>query len=306
MAAAIAKQGVTVAATAMRPAASLSLRQPRFWSLRWRLMVAASVTALMAAMRPAAAGGPIGMYVAPSGVAAAAAAQTTAAAAAASAAAAGAKQAQSMSAALQALQNAKQNQNIAHGTFLLNMPGNLGADPNNPGRQLPNVADGLGPGGLVPDPNLNNDPTLWQGASLPVQFNDGGPRHGQHPAEQFQGGPELADLQHRRQDHVEFHSKRHRLGRAQPGVTGRLQPEPDPRSDERAGQRLRHQPERHHLRRRCPGQSAQPGCVDAGCRRLRHDPCAARPVFSVHRHRKPGRRRGSRLHDKRERVFPRP
>ncbi len=60
----------------------------------------------------------------------------------------------------------------------LNGPNNLGADPRNPGRLLPNVPDGLGRGGLqvapgVPknlaSPQTGEDSKLWQGALLPKQ-----------------------------------------------------------------------------------------------------------------------------------------
>jgi len=57
-------------------------------------------------------------------------------------------------------------------------PNNLGADPRNPGRTLPNVPDGLVRGGLqvapgVPrnlaSPQTGEDAKLWQGALLPKQ-----------------------------------------------------------------------------------------------------------------------------------------
>lgn len=51
---------------------------------------------------------------------------------------------------------------------------NLGLDPAHPGQTLPNVADGLQAGGLVPDsglaaPGVANPVTSWTGASTPVQ-----------------------------------------------------------------------------------------------------------------------------------------
>lgn len=51
---------------------------------------------------------------------------------------------------------------------------NLGLDPVHPGQALPNVADGLQVGGLVPDsgiaaPGVANPVTSWTGASTPVQ-----------------------------------------------------------------------------------------------------------------------------------------
>ena len=57
-------------------------------------------------------------------------------------------------------------------------PNNLGADPNHPGLQLPNVPNGLAPGGLqvapgVPvnlaNPQPGENAKLWQGATLPAQ-----------------------------------------------------------------------------------------------------------------------------------------
>lgn len=46
---------------------------------------------------------------------------------------------------------------------------NLGADPSHPGATLPNVPDGLGPGGLLVDPAVQTNTTLWSGASRPTQ-----------------------------------------------------------------------------------------------------------------------------------------
>lgn len=46
---------------------------------------------------------------------------------------------------------------------------NLGADPNHPGATLPNVPDGLGPGGLLVDPAVQTNSALWSGASRPTQ-----------------------------------------------------------------------------------------------------------------------------------------
>lgn len=56
---------------------------------------------------------------------------------------------------------------------------NLGADPNHPGKTLPDVPNGLAAGGLVPDSGLAktgiaNDSTTWQNALTPVQTTDGG------------------------------------------------------------------------------------------------------------------------------------
>lgn len=49
---------------------------------------------------------------------------------------------------------------------------NLGLDPNRAGLTLPNVPDGLVPGGL--QRSLGNDATLWLGANLPTQATSGG------------------------------------------------------------------------------------------------------------------------------------
>ena len=50
---------------------------------------------------------------------------------------------------------------------------NLGADPNNPGKNLINVPNGLGVGGLQIAPGAGTTPTLWQGAKLPTQSGGG-------------------------------------------------------------------------------------------------------------------------------------
>ncbi len=51
---------------------------------------------------------------------------------------------------------------------------NLGADPNHPGLQLPNVPNGLTTNGLQVAPGVGHDPNLWQGANLPTQAVNGG------------------------------------------------------------------------------------------------------------------------------------
>jgi filamentous hemagglutinin len=50
---------------------------------------------------------------------------------------------------------------------------NLGADPNHPGQQLPNVPNGLTNGGLQIAPGVGQNPNLWTGASLPTQTVNG-------------------------------------------------------------------------------------------------------------------------------------
>jgi len=46
---------------------------------------------------------------------------------------------------------------------------NAGANPNQPGQTLPNVPNGLVPGGLQIAPGAGTDPTKWIGADLPTQ-----------------------------------------------------------------------------------------------------------------------------------------
>ncbi len=46
---------------------------------------------------------------------------------------------------------------------------NAGANPNQPGQTLPNVPNGLGPGGLQIAPGAGTDPIKWIGADLPTQ-----------------------------------------------------------------------------------------------------------------------------------------
>ncbi|RYD26225.1 MAG: filamentous hemagglutinin N-terminal domain-containing protein, partial [Verrucomicrobiaceae bacterium] len=51
---------------------------------------------------------------------------------------------------------------------------NAGLNPNRPGVQLPNVPNGLAPGGLKVSPDVAANPSLWAGAFLPTQTNNGG------------------------------------------------------------------------------------------------------------------------------------
>ncbi len=48
-----------------------------------------------------------------------------------------------------------------------------GPDPTNPGFRLPNVPNGLGPGGLQVAPGVGTDLSLWTGAFLPTQSQHG-------------------------------------------------------------------------------------------------------------------------------------
>src|SRR5262249_17102420 len=69
--------------------------------------------------------------------------------------------------------NAVRNMQAAARAAAMNGPNNLGADPNHPGLQLPNVPNGLTPGGLQVAPGVGTDPNLWQGAGLPTQTTSG-------------------------------------------------------------------------------------------------------------------------------------
>lgn len=141
------------------PVKSSMLRQ---W--KWRLLGATALTAVVGAFTPAIAGGYVLRGIASPG--SAAAVQAVQAASSAAAQAAASKQAAALAAAAQAITAARQSQNIARSTFVLNLPTNLGTDPRNPGQQLPNVTNGLGAGGLVPANTA--DPTQWKGASSTI------------------------------------------------------------------------------------------------------------------------------------------
>ena len=84
----------------------------------------------------------------------------------------------SMLRATQAIQAMLAAQNAAR-TLAAAGPNNLGADPNHPGLQLPNVPNGLGSGGLMPDSGLRatgvaNAVTTWVNAKTPVQTTSNG------------------------------------------------------------------------------------------------------------------------------------
>ncbi|WAC21773.1 filamentous hemagglutinin family protein [Luteolibacter sp. SL250] len=51
-------------------------------------------------------------------------------------------------------------------------PNNLGPNPNQPGQTLPDVPNGLAPGGLQPATGAAPNTTLWQGAELPTANAD--------------------------------------------------------------------------------------------------------------------------------------
>ena len=71
----------------------------------------------------------------------------------------------------QALQSMKAMQDAARSAARGQV--NLGSDPNNPGRKLINVPDGLVAGGLEVAPGVGTDPALWQGALLPKSGGSG-------------------------------------------------------------------------------------------------------------------------------------
>ncbi|MGA2870591.1 MAG: filamentous hemagglutinin N-terminal domain-containing protein, partial [Verrucomicrobiota bacterium] len=77
----------------------------------------------------------------------------------------------------QVLQSIRSAQNAARA--VAQGAANAGADPNHPGQSLPNVANGLAAGGLVPDsglasPGIANPTTSWQNAAAPVQTVENG------------------------------------------------------------------------------------------------------------------------------------
>jgi len=93
---------------------------------------------------------------------------STTGAAAAAATAGLPSQADRLARTTQALQAVQAMQAAAQAAALVG-PNNLGADPNHTGQTLPNVPNGLAPGGLVVLPGV-----AFQGASAPVQATAGG------------------------------------------------------------------------------------------------------------------------------------
>ena len=71
----------------------------------------------------------------------------------------------------EAVQAVQMMQNAAHAAATAT---NLGLDPNHPGLQLPSVPDGLATGGLQVAAGATSNSSLWQGASLPFQYQSGG------------------------------------------------------------------------------------------------------------------------------------
>jgi len=73
----------------------------------------------------------------------------------------------------QAIQSVQAMQNAAR-SVAANGPNNLGMDPNHPGQQLPNVPNGLVPGGLQVAPGVAAGSPQWQNANLPTQSTANG------------------------------------------------------------------------------------------------------------------------------------
>src|ERR1700733_12440429 len=156
----------------IRPAAFRSRR-----TLHGALLASVSALALLVHAMPAEARC-IGSCGA-GGISSAANAAASAAVTSAQQAAAATQQSmQSLTRATQAIQAMQAMQNAARNAALAG-PNNLGADPNHPGLQLPNVPDGLNIGGLVPDsglasPGVANPVSTWIGASTPTQTSANG------------------------------------------------------------------------------------------------------------------------------------
>lgn len=72
--------------------------------------------------------------------------------------------------ALQAMQEAAR-------ALAISGANNLGANPNNPSQQLPNVPNGLAVGGLQVDPAVATNAALWSGANAPTQAVDAASGH---------------------------------------------------------------------------------------------------------------------------------
>lgn len=69
----------------------------------------------------------------------------------------------------QAIQAVTAMESKARGIALAASQTNLGINPNNPSRQLPNVPNGLGTGGLQPAAGAAANSSLWSGALLPTE-----------------------------------------------------------------------------------------------------------------------------------------
>jgi len=80
---------------------------------------------------------------------------------------------QDLGTALDDIHNALAAQSAAHAAAL-GGPNNLGADPNHPGKTLPDVPNGLGVGALAPAAGIATNATLWQNAKAPTQASVNG------------------------------------------------------------------------------------------------------------------------------------
>ncbi|MBV9559551.1 MAG: filamentous hemagglutinin N-terminal domain-containing protein, partial [Bradyrhizobium sp.] len=126
--------------------------RPRHGRSRRALLAGTSAVALLLLAPQIAAARPLGTTAqGASPITSAVAAQQAAAAQAAAAAAQAQTSLSRAAAALQAMRNAQSNARA----LAVQSPGM--------------VPDGLGTGALMPDPNIANDPTLWQNATLPTQ-----------------------------------------------------------------------------------------------------------------------------------------
>jgi filamentous hemagglutinin len=72
-----------------------------------------------------------------------------------------------------AVQDVRTMQAAARAAAAASAARNLGANPNAPGTLLPDVPDGLAPGGLEVDPGVAAGTAVWSGAASPVQSNAG-------------------------------------------------------------------------------------------------------------------------------------
>ncbi len=107
-----------------------------------------------------------------SGAAAAARTNTAGSAAAATTAQARANAMDALARNTRAIQAVRDMQNAAR-NLAINGANNLGANPNSPGLTLPNVPNGLRPGGLEVAAGATPGSALWQGANLPAETTTG-------------------------------------------------------------------------------------------------------------------------------------
>jgi filamentous hemagglutinin family protein len=74
----------------------------------------------------------------------------------------------------QALDSVRNMQAAARAAAAARQGNNLGENPNFPGTPLPDVPNGLAPGGLQVDPGVGLGTAQWTGANLPTQTQSGG------------------------------------------------------------------------------------------------------------------------------------